>query len=77
MNKAKDELNFEKSLERLEQIVAQLEEGNLPLKETMNIFEEGVKLVKHCSKTLEDAQSKVEKLVKDASGKLKTEEFES
>jgi len=57
-------IDFEKSLKRLERIVHELEEGNLPLDEALKKYEEGIGLAKGCSKTLQEAKTKVEKLVK-------------
>ena len=56
--------DFEKSLRRLEEIVAKLEEGELTLEESLKLFEEGTKLSKSCGKQLNQAQRKVEMLVK-------------
>ena len=57
--------DFEKSLKRLEEIVAKLEEGELTLEESLKLFEEGTKLSKSCGKQLNQAQRKVEMLVKN------------
>jgi exodeoxyribonuclease VII small subunit len=57
-------IEFEKSLKRLERIVKDLEEGNLSLDEALKKYEEGIELAKNCSKTLKDAKTRVEKLVK-------------
>lgn len=59
--------DFEKSLKRLEEIVAKLEEGELTLEESLKLFEEGTKLSKACGKQLNQAQRKVEMLVRDES----------
>ena len=56
--------NFEKSLERLEKIVEEMEEGNLPLDDMIARFEEGQGLLKVCRKKLNEVQKKVEVLVK-------------
>ena len=48
-------LKFEDCLARLEQIVAALESGNLPLEESLKVFEEGVALARHCGRYLEEA----------------------
>ena len=60
--------DFEKSLQRLEEIVAKLEEGELTLEESLKLFEEGTKLSKACGKQLNQAQRKVEMLVKNENG---------
>lgn len=54
---------FEKSLARLESIVARLEGDELPLEESLTLFEEGVGLVKRCSHRLVEAERRVERLV--------------
>jgi exodeoxyribonuclease VII small subunit len=54
---------FEKSLERLEEIVARMESGELSLDDMINHFEEGSKLVKQCSTRLTEVEKKIEKLV--------------
>lgn len=71
----KNELTFEKGLERLEKIVRELEQGELPLERSLELFEEGMKLSGNCRKQLEEAENKVELLVKRA-GKIVTEPFE-
>lgn len=68
-------IKFEKALERLESIVNQLERGELSLDESLKIFEEGVKLSKTCLKMLDDAERKVEILVKDKDGRKRLQAF--
>ncbi len=60
---------FEDCLQRLEQIVDELEKGNAPLEQAMKLFEEGVQLSTSCRKELEEAEGKVEILLKQ-NGKL-------
>jgi len=62
------DLKFEDCLARLEQIVSALETGNLPLEESLKVFEEGIALARHCSRYLDDAERRIEILVKDESG---------
>ncbi len=62
------DLKFEDCLARLEQIVASLEAGNLPLEESLKVFEEGIALARHCARYLEDAERRIEVLVKDETG---------
>lgn len=62
-------LKFEEAMARLETIVTELEKGELPLDESLKIFEEGIKLSKTCLKMLDDAERKVEILVQDKDGK--------
>lgn len=59
------EIKFEGALEELEGIVRKLEQGGLPLEESLAAFEQGMKLSKLCSKKLNEAQRKIEILTKD------------
>jgi exodeoxyribonuclease VII small subunit len=67
---------FEKSLVRLEEVVKRLEGTELSLDEAMKLFEEGVKLSRECQKQLEEAEGKVEILLKKADGKIAAQPFE-
>jgi exodeoxyribonuclease VII small subunit len=69
------DLRFEDSLTRLEQLVGQLESGNLPLEESLKVFEEGIALARRCAKYLEDAEKRIEVLTKDEQGALGTKPF--
>ena len=69
------EPKFEKDLEKLEEIVGALEEGELPLDEALKRFEEGIKLAKRCEKTLADAEKRIEILTKNADGNLEPQPF--
>jgi exodeoxyribonuclease VII small subunit len=69
------DLKFEDCLARLEQIVGALETGNLPLEESLKVFEEGIALARHCSRYLDDAERRIEMLVKDESGGVTTKPF--
>ncbi|MEP6601662.1 MAG: exodeoxyribonuclease VII small subunit, partial [Nitrospirota bacterium] len=69
-------VKFEEALARLEAIVNELERGQLPLDDSMRIFEEGMKLSKTCLKMLEDAERKVEILIKDKDGSKRARPFE-
>lgn len=60
--------SFEKSLERLDVIVRQLEKGDAPLDDLLALFEEGTSLVRSCQKMLSDAEQKVVKLRKSDNG---------
>jgi len=68
-------LKFEQAMARLEAIVGELEKGDLPLDDSLKIFEEGIRLSKSCLKTLEDAERKVEVLVQDKNGKKRLHAF--
>ena len=67
---------FEKNLERLDGIVRELEDADLPLEKALQLYEEGMKLSETCHKQLEEAEGKVEILTKKAGGKLVAEPFE-
>lgn len=60
--------NFEASMERLEIIVRQLEQGNAPLEESLKLFQEGTALVQSCAKLLDRAEQEIVKLTKTADG---------
>ncbi|CAI4033434.1 MAG TPA: exodeoxyribonuclease VII small subunit [Nitrospiraceae bacterium] len=62
-------VKFEQAMARLETIVEELERGELPLDESLKIFEEGIRLSKTCLKMLNEAERKVEILVQDRDGK--------
>ncbi len=62
-------LKFEEALARLETIVSELEKGDLPLDDSLKIFEEGIKLSKNCLKMLDDAEKKIEIMVQEKDGK--------
>ena len=61
---------FEAALGRLEEIVQRLEKGELPLEESLKLYEEGIALSRHCHAKLEEAEGKIELLMKDARGDL-------
>lgn len=64
----KQNRSFEESLSRLEEIVRQMEQGNVPLEESLRLFEEGTGLVSACSKQLDEAELKVVQLMKGPDG---------
>jgi len=66
---------FEDCLQQLEKIVEQLERGDLPLEQSLQLFEEGVRLSSSCKQELEAAEGKVEILMKQG-GKLQPEPFD-
>jgi exodeoxyribonuclease VII small subunit len=68
-------VKFEECLERLERIVHELEKGEVPLEKSLTLFEEGMQLSATCKKQLEEAEGKVEILLKQ-NGKLQSEPFE-
>lgn len=68
-------MSFEQSLERLDKIVKDLEQGEAPLDEALELFDEGVKLIKSCGKKLDIAEQRVKKLVKGPDGEPQEAEF--
>jgi exodeoxyribonuclease VII small subunit len=77
MAERKSTPKFEKDLEKLEHIVEALEEGELTLDESLKRFEEGIKIAQRCEKTLADAEKKIEKLTKNASGEVVAEPLDT
>ncbi|HNS04377.1 MAG TPA: exodeoxyribonuclease VII small subunit [Candidatus Saccharicenans sp.] len=76
MNSKGREMNFEKALTELEQIVNKLEKGGLPLNESLALFEKGIKLARFLRAELDKAERKIEILIKNEKGELKPQEFE-
>ena len=72
----KESVKFEKSLEKLEKIVAELEDGELSLDEALARYEEGAKTLKLCYEALRRAEKRVEKLLKDEEGGTAVEPFD-
>lgn len=66
---------FEQSMERLEQIVRAMEKGDVPLEESMKLFQEGTELVRSCGKLLEEAQLQVKKIMASPDGTPVEEDF--
>lgn len=58
----KERLSFEKALSRLEAIVKKLDDENLSLEESIQLYEEGIMLSKQCTETLEEAELRIEKV---------------
>ncbi|NNC72470.1 MAG: exodeoxyribonuclease VII small subunit [Sphingomonadaceae bacterium] len=63
-----EKLSFEEALQRLETIVRQLEAGEAPLDESIDLYEQGDKLRAHCEARLKSAQARIEKIQLDADG---------
>ena len=74
---ASKNINLEKALADLEELVEELESGDLPLEKAMKKFEEGIKLTRSCQKALKDAEQKVEILLKSAGGDETLEDFDA
>ena len=67
---------FETSLTELETIVAKLENGDLPLEESLDLFEKGIKLSRECRDRLAKAERRIEVLLKDSDGNLSANEMQ-
>ena len=68
---------FEQSMKKLEQIVEELESGDLPLEEAMKKFEEGIKLSSLCSEKLDETEKKITLLIEDQKGSVLEKPFDS
>ena len=68
---------FEDALNKLEKIVSKLEEGDIPLEESLKLFEEGIRLSRFCNQKLDEAEKKVETLLKNKEGDLRPHPFGS
>jgi exodeoxyribonuclease VII small subunit len=75
--KEQGQKNFETALEDLEQVVEQLETGELPLEDSLSAFEKGVGLVKFCQQKLDEVEKKVELLLKDKDGRIQFKAIEA
>ena len=73
---AKEEKKFEEYMAELEKIVADLENGNMPLNESIKNFEKGIEVSKKCSEILEKAEGKITKMLNE-NGNCKEEPFEA
>ena len=67
--------SFEKAMAELRDIIDKLEDGNLPLEESIKLFQKGTKLIGYSHKKLNEIAKKVEILIRDSAGDLKLEEF--
>ncbi len=70
-------LTFEAALNRLEEIARLLESGEAPLEESLNLYEEGMKLIEFCNTKLNEAAKKVQKLTRNSEGELQTEPLDT
>jgi exodeoxyribonuclease VII small subunit len=66
---------FEEALKRLEEIVGELEKGEVPLDNTLSLFEEGVRLSRFCRGKLDEAEEKIDILLKEEGGVFRREPF--
>lgn len=67
---------FEASLNELEKIVKELENGDMPLEESLKLFEDGVRLSRECRERLTNAERRIEVLMKEADGSFKLESID-
>ncbi|NLB64801.1 MAG: exodeoxyribonuclease VII small subunit [Fibrobacter sp.] len=77
MGAKKKELTFEEALDNLEKIVDDLEEGKLKLEESLELFEKGIELSRFCQKKLEEAEGKIEILLKGQDGSISLKPYDS
>ena len=73
---SKKSQSFENAMQRLEEIVRQLEQGNAPLEDSLKLFQEGTALVQSCTKQLDSAELEIVKLMKTADGTPAETEYE-
>ena len=72
---SKQNRSFEENMQRLEQIVRAMERGDVPLEESLKLFQEGTELVRSCGKLLDEAQLQVKKIMTAADGSPVEEDF--
>ncbi|KUO58897.1 MAG: exodeoxyribonuclease VII [Gracilibacter sp. BRH_c7a] len=71
----KNPISFEQGIEKLEQIISDLDKNDVPLDQALQLFNEGIVLVKHCNCLLDSAEEKVKVLLEDANGEFSTDKF--
>jgi len=71
------ELSFEDALARLEQIVRQMEQGDVPLEQSLGLFEEGVRLSRHCAARLDEAEKRIAVLSEGEDGAVTAADMET
>ena len=78
MNKKNDikDLSFEQALSELEEIVEKLEQGDIDLEDSIDIYERGNLLKAHCEKKLESAKMKIDKIISQPDGDFSSESYE-
>jgi exodeoxyribonuclease VII small subunit len=72
--KSTNEINFEESLQKLEDIVSQMESGSIPLEKALNMYEEGIEISRLCLKELDKAELKLKKLAKKLDNTFEVED---
>ncbi len=68
---------FEKSIDELREIIEKLESGNIPLDDSLSLFEKGVKILNSANKKLSQMEKKVEILIESSNGQIKKEDFDT
>jgi len=68
--------DFERRLSDLEAVVERLEQGDLPLEESVRLFEEGMKLSQSCKQELDAAEGRIQVLIEQSGGKMKAQDLE-
>lgn len=71
-----ENVRFEEALKKLGDIVDQLESGELELEESIDVFEEGIKLSLYCQQELKKAEGRIRQLVKNLNGEFELQDFE-
>ena len=74
---SKKDLSFEENMQRLEQIVRAMERGEIPLEESLQLFQEGTELVRRCGKLLDEATLQVKKIATQPDGTPVEENFDA
>ena len=69
--------SFEASLDALEQIVQELEQGELPLEKSLELFEQGIRLSRECQERLSQAERRIEVLLRDNQGRVTVSDFKA
>ena len=69
-------MKFEDAISRIEEIIKKLETGEIPLEESLKLFEEGMNLINFCQKKLNEVEQKVEILIKNEGGEIETRPFD-
>jgi exodeoxyribonuclease VII small subunit len=76
MAKTNDNMTFEENIQKLEEIIKNLEGGNISLDKMLSLFEEGISCTKKCSAQLKNAEQKITVMMKNNDGELQEEPFE-
>lgn len=68
-------VSFEQGIEKLEQIINDLDKNDVPLDRALELFDQGIGLVKHCNSLLNSAEEQIKVLLEDKNGEFMTEQF--